>query len=302
MSEAILIALATTASLAYFSVAVAKRLAPMLHAKERNLRLDRLPARLWAVFAEVMLQARVIRERPVTGVLHALVMWGFCAFSWVSLEHFAIGLAGFEAPAGGESWYSGFAAAWAVAVLAGIGGLSFRRFALRPRSLGQHVSLTSALVSFLIIVLMVTYLADWRLLQAGSDAWKANWWAHTAALLAMLWVIPSSKHLHLLLGPLAIFFRGRVTSPRRMCWTSMRAWNAADAPTAVPRIWPGARWIRSGLCSSSSAGCWRAEESLPPMRRPWTGGKRGLPRKTSSSASPAAPASRLAPWASSMSA
>ena len=215
MSEAILIALATTASLAYFSVAVAKRLAPMLHAKERNLRLDRLPARLWAVFAEVMLQARVIRERPVTGVLHALVMWGFCAFSWVSLEHFAIGLAGFEAPAGGESWYSGFAAAWAVAVLAGIGGLSFRRFALRPRSLGQHVSLTSALVSFLIIVLMVTYLADWRLLQAGSDAWKANWWAHTAALLAMLWVIPSSKHLHLLLGPLAIFFRGRVTSPMR---------------------------------------------------------------------------------------
>ena len=215
MIEVAVLVLATLASLGYFSVTVARRLSPMLRSKERNLRFDGLALRLWSVFAEVMLQTRVIRERPVAGVLHALVMWGFFAFAWVSLEHFAIGLAGMEPPSERHSWYSAFAGAWAVAVLAGIVGLSFRRFILRPRALGEHLSLTSALVALLIVALMVTYLLDWLLLQAGSDVWRANWWAHTAALLGMLWLIPNSKHLHLVLGPVAIFFRGQVTSPMR---------------------------------------------------------------------------------------
>ncbi len=215
MIELTVLVVATLASLAYFVAIVAKRLAPMLRAKERNLRWNRLGSRLWTVFAEVVLQTRVIRERPVAGVLHALVMWGFFAFAWVSLEHFAVGFSGFAEAPGGHSWYSAFAAAWAVAVLAGIVGLSFRRFVLRPRALGAHLSLTSALVAALIVVLMVTYLVDWRLLDPPSAGWRANWWAHTAALLGMLWLIPNSKHLHLVLGPVAIFFRGNVTSSMR---------------------------------------------------------------------------------------
>ncbi len=32
---------------------------------------------------EVMFQAKVIRERPLPGIAHAFVFWGFCAFaSW----------------------------------------------------------------------------------------------------------------------------------------------------------------------------------------------------------------------------
>ena len=215
MIEVAVLVLATLASVGYFCSTVAKRLSPMLRARERNLAFDRLGMRLWTVFAEVVLQTRVIRERPLAGVLHALVMWGFFAFAWVSFEHFAVGLTGFEPPAAGHSWYSAFAGGWAIAVLVGIVGLSFRRFVLRPQALGDRVSLTSALVATLIAVLMVTYLADWRLVQAGSAAWKANWWAHTAALLGMLWLIPNSKHLHLLLGPVAIFFRGEATSSLR---------------------------------------------------------------------------------------
>jgi Fe-S oxidoreductase len=213
--EVAVLVLAILASLGYFCATAAKRLSPMLRSKERNLRFDRLPSRLWAVFAEVVLQTRVIRARPLAGLLHALVMWGFFAFAWVSLEHFATGLNGFEPLSNGHSWYSAFAGAWAIAVLAGIVGLSFRRFVLRPRALGEHLSLTSALVAFLIVALMVTYLLDWRVLQTGTDAWRANWWVHTTALLGMLWLIPNSKHLHLVLGPVAIFFRGEVTSSMR---------------------------------------------------------------------------------------
>src|ERR1035438_1020790 len=36
---------------------------------------------------EVMFQAKVIRERPLAGVAHALVFWAFCAFGLVTLNH-----------------------------------------------------------------------------------------------------------------------------------------------------------------------------------------------------------------------
>ena len=187
----------------------------MRAAAERNLRFDGLGRRLWVTFLEVVLQARVIRERPVAGLLHGLVMWGFFAFAWVSAEHFAIGFLGFEQARPVHSWYAAFAGVWAVAVLVGILGLSFRRFALRPPALGQRLSPTSGLVAALIVVLMATYIADWQALDPPSAAWKANWWAHTAALLGMLVLIPNSKHLHLVLAPVAIFFRGDVTSSVR---------------------------------------------------------------------------------------
>lgn len=215
MFERILLAAVTLASLVYFLLSVWRRLAPMFAARERNLAFDRLASRLLTVFAEVFLQTRVIRERPAAGLLHALVMWGFFAFAWVSIEHFALGFSGLGAPREGHAWYGAFAAVWAVAVLAGIVGLSHRRFILRPKALGERPSATSALVALLIVVLMGTYLADWGNVYGSPSAWKANWWAHTAALLGMLWLIPNSKHLHLVLSPVAIFFRGNLTSSMR---------------------------------------------------------------------------------------
>lgn len=213
--ERVVFLAAALASLAYFLNALALRLAPMLTVRERNLAWDGLARRLWTVCAEVLLQTRVIRQRPVAGALHALVMWGFFAFAWVSAEHLAWGLLGLDRVQNVHSWYGGFAAAWAVAVLLGIAGLSFRRFVVRPKALGDRVSGTSALVALLIAGLMATYLLDWLWLQAPSAAWRANWWAHTGALLGMLWLIPNSKHLHLVLAPVTIFFRGQVTSSVR---------------------------------------------------------------------------------------
>src|SRR5688572_26503671 len=41
---------------------------------------------------EVLLQGLVIRQRPLPGIAHALVFWGFLAFALVTLDHFAAGL------------------------------------------------------------------------------------------------------------------------------------------------------------------------------------------------------------------
>ena len=173
-----------------------------------------LARRLASTFLEVMLQTRVIRDRPLAGFLHALVMWGFFAFAWVSLEHILQGFAGLESAAADQGWYGTFAAVWAVTVLVGIIGLAYRRFVVRPPQLGE-VSASSGWVAALIVLLMVTYLLGWRGLEAASPSWAVNWWLHTLSLAGMLFLIPNSKHLHLVLGPIAILYRGETTSSMR---------------------------------------------------------------------------------------
>ena len=215
MLARIVFLLAALCSVAYFAWVVARRLGPMRGAA-RNLSFDDFGRRLARVVREVLLQSRVLAQRPIAGLLHALVMWGFFAFAYVSIEHTSLGVIGLEHAERDESWYGWFAAFWAGAVLVGILGLAYRRFVVRPAALGDKVSGGSALVALLIVVLMATYLAGWRFLDVGSPEWTANWWLHTAALLGMLWVIPNSKHLHLVLGPAAVFFRnGEITSATR---------------------------------------------------------------------------------------
>jgi Fe-S oxidoreductase len=199
------------ASLGYFLRVLWLRLAPLRDARPR-LPFDRLGS-LVSAFAEVMLQTRVIGDRPVAGTLHALVMWGFFAFGWVSLEHLWRGIVGLDPTHAAQSWYGAFAALWAVAVLIGIAGLALRRFVLRPPALGK-LSVSSGVVAALIAALMITYLIGWRGV-ADPMAWKINWWAHTLAFLGMFWAIPNSKHLHLVLGPVAVLFRSETTSSIR---------------------------------------------------------------------------------------
>ncbi|MBZ5668967.1 MAG: 4Fe-4S dicluster domain-containing protein [Acidobacteriia bacterium] len=182
--------------------------------KHGDLPHDHIPKRLWRVFVEVILQYRVVRDRPVVGILHAAVLWGFFAFAWASAEHLQWGLRGLEKATEARTWYGTFVATWALAVLVAMIGLSFRRFVLRPKLLGK-LSATSGIVAFLISALMATYLLGWRVLPIGSVAWKVNWWMHTSAFLLLLVVIPISKHLHLVLAPVTIFLRSETTSPMR---------------------------------------------------------------------------------------
>ena len=157
---------------------------------------------------EVLLQGKVIRHRPLPGIAHALVFWGFCAFALVTLNHFA---AGFGFPFVSDHglfgrFYFGLAALFGAAVAVSIAGLFVRRFIVRPRWLGEQVSVESGFIAFLIFTLMITYLLRFPLGEE-SAAGKANWWAHTAALLIFLPLIPHTKHLHLVISPLTVFLK-----------------------------------------------------------------------------------------------
>ena len=174
--------------------------------KDSDFQLFPIGKRIRDFVWEVMLQAKVIRQRPLPGLAHAFVFWGFCAFVLVTLNHFAVGLGiGFLDP---RSWigrsYFYFAAAFALACAAGIFGLFVRRFLVRPRWLGQKVSYESGLIALLIFVLMVSYLAAFFVADA-SPAANALWWIHTLSLLIFLPIIPHTKHLHLVLSPATVF-------------------------------------------------------------------------------------------------
>ena len=176
--------------------------------RDADFRIAPVGRRVWEFVWEVLCQGKVIKERPLPGVAHAFVFWGFLAFALVSLNHFATGVRlGFLPP---ESYvgrfYFWFAAAWALLVAVSIAGLFARRFFVRPVWLGKKVSYESGFIAFLIFALMVTYLAAF-FVPAGGSAVHALWWAHTLALLVFLPLIPHTKHLHLLLSPLTVFLK-----------------------------------------------------------------------------------------------
>jgi Fe-S oxidoreductase len=174
--------------------------------RDADFRFFPLGKRVWDFLWEVLCQAKVIRQRPLPGLAHAFVFWGFCAFALVTLNHCAVGLGiGFLDPSGWFGrFYFYFAAAFAVACAAGIVGLFVRRFLVRPRWLGEKLSWESGFIALLIFLLMATYLAAFFVVDTSAAA-RALWWAHTITLLVFLPIIPHTKHLHLVLSPATVF-------------------------------------------------------------------------------------------------
>ncbi|HYP14009.1 MAG TPA: [Fe-S]-binding protein, partial [Bryobacteraceae bacterium] len=120
-----------------------------------GFRLGPILPRLKNFTWEVLLQGKVIKERPLPGIAHALVFWGFLAFSLVSLDHLLRGLGVhlLDAWGGFGRFYFAFAGGFALAVIASMVGLAIRRFLLRPRWLGEF-SKESAIITTLILTLM----------------------------------------------------------------------------------------------------------------------------------------------------
>ncbi len=205
--EKLLLALAILLSVGGFFARFSRVLRNILTArKDPDFHLSHVGRRVWDFFWEVLCQAKVIKERPLPGLAHAFVFWGFLAFALVSLNHFAAGFGlGFLPP---ESvvgrFYFWFAAIFALLVAVSIAGLFVRRFFVRPIWLGKKVSYESGVIAFLIFALMVTYLAAFTVDPASVTA-RGLWWAHALCILSFLPLIPHTKHLHLVLSPVTIF-------------------------------------------------------------------------------------------------
>ncbi|HOT97688.1 MAG TPA: heterodisulfide reductase-related iron-sulfur binding cluster [bacterium] len=242
-SGRIALVLLILAALAWFLWQIALRIRLVRLGRREPVRWDHPLERLLWMAGRVVVQICAVKDRPLTGVLHALIFWGFLFFTVATINH--VGQAftpGFSIL--GHNW---FADAWflgvdlaALLTLAGVLGLAVRRYLLRPAgiTLPQPISRSphSAIVLSLIAGLMITYLlnqaAEQLLNGAPPFAWmpvstrlaplfaglsadalgvwnSLLWWSHLLMVLGFLVFIPGSKHLHLLSGPVNLFFRSR---------------------------------------------------------------------------------------------
>jgi Fe-S oxidoreductase len=206
--ERVLLAVLMAGSLTIFWLRLSKVLDIIKRSRTTpDFELSPLVPRIRQFVWEVMLQGKVIRQRPLPGLAHALVFWGFCAFALITVNHIAAGFGlRFLSPESGFGrFYFGFVALWAVMVAVSIAGLFVRRFLVRPKWLGE-VSPESGFIALLIFVLMVTYLIGlWS--GDGTTSGRVSWWLHTLALFVFLPLIPHTKHLHLALSPVTVFLR-----------------------------------------------------------------------------------------------
>lgn len=193
------------AFIAAFAAQMATRIRLIARARN-NFGLAHLAPRISRFVREVLLQTRTIRERPFVGVAHAFVFWGFVAFGGYTAIEFlkGLGIADLTETRAFHT-YTMALVPFALAVLAGIALLLVRRVALRPRALGYEVSVESVVIGLFIVTLMVTFLLDVRLAEGAAA--RVNWWTHAIVVLSFLALIPNSKHLHLVLSPIAVFLK-----------------------------------------------------------------------------------------------
>lgn len=189
-----------------FAAQVARRV-QLIAAAPNTFSLDQLGFRTTRFIVDVVLQRRTIKERPVTGLMHAFVFWGFVAFGGYTLTEFLYGLGIADLTQAG--WFHAYRLAltpFAGAVLVGIVYLLIRRAFVRPVGLGTEVSVESIVIALFIATLMITFLLTFQL-QEGSTAARVIWWVHAVVILTFMALIPASKHLHLVLSPITVFLK-----------------------------------------------------------------------------------------------
>ena len=205
--EQIVLILFLSSGLSFFLYQLILRLKIVLTGKS-DFTTDQLPDRLKRVFDEVILHKKVAGGgRKYAGIMHALVMYGFIFFGLITINHFlmAFGLYLFNDTF--RLWYFRILGGpWAFFCSFGILALAYRRFVTKPKALGKF-SATSAVVTVFIVTLMVTYLIDELHLLKNPIAYKVNWWIHSGVIGGFLFLIPKSKHMHLVLSPFNIFLR-----------------------------------------------------------------------------------------------
>lgn len=208
LAQVLILTVLLCASLAAFWLRFRRVIHVIRAAKpEKHWNLRPLTPRAGRFIWEVLLQGKVIFDRPLPGIAHAFVFWGFCAFALVTINHVAWGFGLTLIPRTSilGQVYFGFVAVFAALVAVSIAGLAVRRYIVRPVWLGK-VSAESGVIALLIFILMVTYLATFRL-DETTTAGQVNWWLHTLTLVAFLPLVPHTKHLHLILSPFTIFAR-----------------------------------------------------------------------------------------------
>jgi Fe-S oxidoreductase len=186
---------------------------------------------------EIVLGQRKLLRRLVPGLMHAFIFWGFLVLLPTILMAMISAVDGrTELPwLGRQEWFGWLTDVFCVLVLAGVVTAVAIRKVIRPeRFRGSHLG-EADFILFMIAGVVTTLLCWHAAAQAAglyaaagplsramahafsshSNADRVFLWAHLTFILAFLWYIPRSKHLHILTAAINVWLartrsRGRL--------------------------------------------------------------------------------------------
>jgi Fe-S oxidoreductase/nitrate reductase gamma subunit len=194
---------------------------------------DRPLERTQGFIVHVLGQGRLLTE-PYSGVMHALIFWGFLVITVMTVNLLLTGLIpGLELPfVSRNPVLLAAVETFQAFVLGALVMAYFRRLALRPARLNYNAD--AYIILSLITALMVTaFLATSTLIAYQSNPWdrwsyvstlvaplwagldrgrlaglhRLFWWAHVLTVLGFLAYLPHSKHLHIVTAPFNVWLR-----------------------------------------------------------------------------------------------
>lgn len=205
--------------------------------------LDELGKRFWVMVQVAFFQEKILRK-PVIGLMHALVWWGFIVILFGSIEMVIDGLFGYEKIFGFMGGFYNFMMAsgdiFAFVITLAVLAFLFRRLFMHiKRFYGPEMKPVSKadanLALTIILVLMLTllgmntayiiwsndvgneiigvypvsyYLAGFfQNMQATSAGFwhEFNWWGHILLIFAFANILPYSKHFHVFMSVPNVF-------------------------------------------------------------------------------------------------
>ncbi|MFN8536408.1 MAG: hypothetical protein U0232_02885 [Thermomicrobiales bacterium] len=184
-------------------------------------------------FGKMVLAQTKMFERPGIGLAHFLIFWGFIVLTLALTQVILDGLIhGLRLPIVSSRIFVGMNDLFAFSVLASLGYALYRRLGQRPWQL------TTMPDAFIIIGMITGHVTALMLSEGFAAAaygtegvhWSiaglilgpvfevfghtgaevgyiAFWWIHLLLVMGLLVYIPLSKHLHILTGPVNVYFK-----------------------------------------------------------------------------------------------
>jgi Fe-S oxidoreductase len=203
-------------------------------------RFDDIPARARAEAVVVVGQSKLL-ERLAPGLMHAAIFWGFLVL-FPTILIAMIGAVDRHATLpwlGAQGWYALLVDVFALLVLAGvIAAFAIRKLQRPARFQGSHLGEADLILVLIAGIVATLYLWHASQIALGLNDYPPSWapisnalshlvgpiapiteraavWAHVLIILSFLVYLPYSKHLHILVAAINVFF-GRTRARGRL--------------------------------------------------------------------------------------